>query len=59
MHAQNGETPLIQTSYKGHVESAMLLVEHGADLNIKEKVACVKIRMFFDLFIQCMEFLQK
>ena len=36
---QWGNTALIKASYKGHKEVAKLLVDHGADVNIKNDVS--------------------
>eukprot|EP01032_Pedospumella_encystans_P009143 gene9143-10790_t len=33
----NGESPLLQAAYKGHIKAVQLLVEKKADLEIKEK----------------------
>lgn len=32
------QTPLHDATYEGHAEAAKILVEHGAAVNIKEKV---------------------
>jgi len=48
---QNGESPLLQASYKGHVKAVELLVEKKADLNIKEKVCVKTSRIMFCILL--------
>jgi ankyrin repeat protein len=37
VHAENnfGITPLIEASYRGHVQAVSELLEHGADIEVK------------------------
>ena len=39
---QFGETALMLSSVNGHVDIAKLLVQHGADMTIKDKVSRAK-----------------
>ena len=36
---QDGNTALMWASYNGHKEMAKLLLDHGANINIKDKVS--------------------
>ena len=35
---QNGDTPLIQVSYYGHMECVQLFLDKGAEVNMQNKV---------------------
>jgi len=37
-HGQHGKTPLHEASGQGHVEVVRLLLQHGADANMKDEV---------------------
>lgn len=47
---QSGDTLLIHAAFNGHVESATLLVEHGADVNIRGKVWHYMITSYTAIF---------
>ena len=42
-HLQNGNTPLYWASENGHLETAKMLIEKGADVNAADKVSHVMI----------------
>ena len=39
---QHGQTPLHRACYKGHTETAIMLMEAGADAEVKDKVYIIK-----------------
>jgi hypothetical protein len=58
--AQRGETPLLQAAYKGHLDICRLLVGHGADKNLQDKVCHLSAlclgwtgQSFFTLVLFC------
>lgn len=40
LHEQSGWTPLHSAALIGHVDTARLLLEHGADVNTRDMVSC-------------------